>query len=49
MKIQHSYISGQIENETLNKLWMDYIVNSSELRNNLMKLNQLCSEFQTNK
>ena len=49
MKTQHSFISGQIENEALNKLWMDYIVNSSELRNNLMKLNQLCSEFQTNK
>jgi len=49
MKEHHSYISGQIENDILNKLWMDYIVNSSELRINLMKLNHLCTELQTNK
>jgi len=49
MKEHHSYINGQIENDILNKLWMDYIGNSSELRINLMKLNHLCSELQTNK
>ena len=49
MKEHHSYINGKIENEILNKLWMDYIVYSSELRVKLMKLNHLCSELQENK
>ena len=45
MKAHHSYINGQIENETLKTMWEDYIKSCLEFRCNLMKLNHLCNKL----
>jgi len=39
MKEHHSYINGQITNETLKTMWDDYIKSGLELRLRAMRLN----------
>ena len=45
MKEHHSYINGQIENETLKTMWDDYIKCCLEFRCDLMVLNDLCNKL----
>uniref|UniRef100_A0A6C0CEA2 Uncharacterized protein n=1 Tax=viral metagenome TaxID=1070528 RepID=A0A6C0CEA2_9ZZZZ len=44
MKDHHSYINGNIENDTLKIMWDDYIESGLKFRVVLMKLNHMCSE-----
>ena len=45
MKEHHSYINGQIENETLKTMWEDYIKSCLQFRCDLMELNDLCNKL----
>lgn len=45
MKEHHSHINGHIENETLKKMWNEYIECGLKFRCNLMKLNHLCNNL----
>ena len=42
MKEHHSHINGQMEHDTLQTMWDDYIKSCVEFRCNLMAWNHLC-------